>query len=986
MDICKATCTKCRSNQSAMQQLAMATTRFNAPLLKCVGVSALKTPDSVKPIIVFLYPDPPSPTTISLLSTTFGDEDGHITPFSFVGENDNLESETQTMTPLALFSKSVKGLHPGNTSLHSGTTGLHPRNAEMDFMNIVSPIRESSETSSISSDDNSSNQNPVTVNSVEDSSPIKLQSNGMIGHREDNAQSAQQLSSEWPFAKSSPCVQQSLSQENCDGDIIIETDVDSSWPFANQPPTSPVPSAWPFAKKPPAGDKSSKVMPPTYRAKRFVSTLLRLPSASEAWPLASHNANSLSKKNPQSPLVNTNVMKTSPSHTAKVSPAHVSSNQIQAPLSVPPISPPPPAPWFKPTITLLPPTPSPPPNMQEERLTRKPSSLLLNMSSEPPVQPSAHQKPNSLLLNSSKSTEHKLPTLQEPTSADSGVKSARSSEPPVTASSHASTTTNPSSVNSPMHLVPVAPQTGQMPSNSTSETPKHNRSHFTFPSPLHYRRSPLVSPAHRRRFSINSSLPRRYSVSHIAMRKSPSHHHRKSPHLTPVRYRRGESPLVSPDHRRKSVQISPRHVHHKKPPRTSQSHCSSPKSFAVHSGSMFGFPSPVQYRKYPSTSQSHKRRFSVSSTFPMYPRRYSVSAHVSHRRSPHVSPVHLRKSPHISPVHLRKSPHISPVHLRKSPHINPVHLRKSPRISPVHFRHRSPHASPMHNRRSPHISPSHLMMNGHLHGKSSFTFPSPVRPLTSNPSHRAYGRRYSGSGLNPLTSPMHHRRHLHTSPLYNITYTTAPTVAPEPVLNSSQDSSVDSSVTSSPMHGTSHFASPAHGGDPFTGSLLAERPLTDRPRRKFDSSPFASPMHRGHPPMFNKGATYLSPMHSRPPLGSQQVKRISSMRNVRSPHHSSATVRRIRSMHAKRSQIISPMHGRRSQLTSPLHSRLGSPAHNCRTPMPDEGLVLNLEPGRFDAASIYTTRSIGSRMGNRINLISQPDDEVRRYTSFIHML
>ena len=63
-------------------------------------------------------------------------------------------------------------------------------------------------------------KNPVTVNSVEDSSPIKLQSNGMIGHREDNAQSAQQLSSEWPFAKSSPCVQQSLSQENCDGTLL----------------------------------------------------------------------------------------------------------------------------------------------------------------------------------------------------------------------------------------------------------------------------------------------------------------------------------------------------------------------------------------------------------------------------------------------------------------------------------------------------------------------------------------------------------------------------------------------------------------------------------------------------------------------------------------------------------------------------------------------------------------------------------------------
>lgn len=204
----------------------------------------------------------------------------------------------------------------------------------------------------------------------------------------------------------------------------------------------------------------------------------------------------------------------------------------------------------------------------------------------------------------------------------------------------------------------------------------------------------------------------------------------------------------------------------------------------------------------------------------------------------------------------------------------------------------------------------------------------------------------------------------------------------DPVLSSPQDSSVDSSLTSSPINGTSYFRSPAHGGDPFTGSLLAERPLTDRPRRKFNSSPLTSPIRSGQPPMYNTGAPYLSPMHSRPPLGSQQVKRISSMRSARSPHHSSATVRRIRSMHAKRSQIISPMHGRRSQLTSPLRSRLGSPAHNRRTPMPDEGLALNLEPGRFDAASIYTTRSIGSRMGNRINLISRPDDEVRCYHIF----
>lgn len=277
-------------------------------------------------------PDPPSPTTISMLSADDTiNEDGHITPFSFASgpDEDNYDRKSPAMTPLAIFSKSMRDLQEENNSLS---------NFKRAPKTFVFPIPEIVET--VSPDPE------ATENFAAGKTIVKPDA----GHSDEFESQ--------PIATTNPSILPKKSIKSPAG----------AWPFAGQPPVSPPPvSAWLFANKPPVSPTLPISSPPDSQLLTNKPVMSPPPNA---WPFAHKPPSSLAKF----PSIHARTSGPSslnkPTATPLVSGFSLAKTQ-QSNLAER---------YPQPTVSLLPPTP---PLLQQSTSTKKhkaPSQLCISSS------------------------------------------------------------------------------------------------------------------------------------------------------------------------------------------------------------------------------------------------------------------------------------------------------------------------------------------------------------------------------------------------------------------------------------------------------------------------------------------------------------------------------------------------------------------------------------------------------------------------------
>ena len=437
--------------------------------------------------------DPPSPTTISMLSIDNINEDGHITPFSFASSvyDDNFETRSQVMTPLALFSKSMRDLQHGNST--SNIAAKSKKKPEV----FVFPIVEGDESGS---NDNISLATSI-VNSAEKQEDVAKTSGAPLSTSNPSAKQTKLTSPDpnpsdaWPFANKPP---------SSSGPTVERKSPLEAWPFANKPPSSSGPTikspleAWPFANKPP----SSNIKFPLANGKVLSPPSTLEPSFSDAWPRKSlispvHSGKArsfLSKaitaadKTPQSPE---DSLKSGEDRSHTPSPPSAD----------------------RPTISLLPPTPP----LEQKQSASLPSNALQNMVGSPKYKPS----PLTLALN----TQHVGPlNANRPRSSLIGSPKSLLTSPPYNVKSPLS---------SPGHArrAPLSP------------TPLSPLS-----SPCYFKGSP-ISPRHIRKVAhspVLSPRERDWKSQPYSPLTSPQSS-KKSPLL---------SPLLSPQHRKLQPQLT----------------------------------------------------------------------------------------------------------------------------------------------------------------------------------------------------------------------------------------------------------------------------------------------------------------------------------------------------------------------------------------------------------------------------------------------
>lgn len=251
------------------------------------------------------------------------DEDGHITPSSFGSglDKNNFEKTSTDMTPLAMFSKSMRDLQ-----------GKSPAPPPKTF---VFPIPELVETLSPVPEANVDSTSNFAGNTF-----VKPQHSGGLDLRMARRRYEVNAKESWPIAATNPSIllAQSIT--------TIKSPTPDAWPFARVSPT-PV-SSWPLANKPP-------VFPPVSPPPN--SSISPLP---DAWPFAHKPPSS----NAKFPSIHGRTL--APSSLIKVNATPLLSSP-----SLPP----------QPTISLLPPMPT---LLQQSTATKSrkvPSQLFLSSSS-----------------------------------------------------------------------------------------------------------------------------------------------------------------------------------------------------------------------------------------------------------------------------------------------------------------------------------------------------------------------------------------------------------------------------------------------------------------------------------------------------------------------------------------------------------------------------------------------------------------------------
>ena len=618
--------------------------------------------------------DPPSPTTLSMLSLDTL-EDGHITPYSFVSsayDGENSESRTPVMTPLALFSKSMRDLQDGHSV--AGFNKPKPKGT-------VFPILESAETSSeagenVSSVDSRSGDSPTSVQKqgIVISNHGALDENGMPGLHPDASSS-----SGWMFAKTSPLIQraQPVSSEDAD-ECKPEDKADSShdtWPFAHNPPAT---DPWPFAKKPPRMHTDGPVSPPA------PGVASKLSSSQEAWPFA----NKPPKPFGRSPLVHGRPL--APSSLSRVA---TTSSLPPPPLHIKPMPTYPPSnskftPMSPPshnTVALSPSSrskfePISPSSLGTFVLTSPPSEskLALSPPSQSKFEPISPSSLGTFVLTSPPSQSKFAPTFPDlPLSPGKLVLTSPPHKRQFSSSSRRTAAANSHTVGNPLLSQPIAEE-NQVAINLLSPTPplvlgqpteKLQPSSLTIAKSGARESSPNPADVS---LELDHSLvsPTKQTSQQSTLLLSPSRT-KKAPLTSPMRRKKNtlKSPFLSPQCSRKS--FFPQ-LHDKK------------SSMSL----------PLYYKKNLITSPPHSKK-----AFTLTPHsKNSFTSPLYSRKNPLTSPLHSRRNPLTSPLHSRRSPFTSPP--QKSPFTSPLHSRKSPFTSPLHSR-MSPFTSPLHNRKTP---------------------------------------------------------------------------------------------------------------------------------------------------------------------------------------------------------------------------------------------------------------------------------------------
>ncbi len=569
-----------------------------------------------------------------MLSIDQTNEDGHITPFSFASSvyDGDYETRSPVMTPLALFSKSMRDMQRANSTSNIAK----PKKPEV----FVFPIAEGDEADtedavalapSIAAESvNRSNDSDMPTEHVE-TIPSNKPPNSPIFGGKPLTNKLVTSPPAWPFANSPP----NFLNTTVEIQQPTQPPVDSAaWLFANKPPSSSgltvkstIQDPWPFAKKLPINsgpilDAKRSTNMPAHEAWPFANKppVDKLPFAhgkvnalpSEAWPFA--------KMPPSSD---------SPSHLVH------EQSLVPGPLAIKPVASPirsriPPKPsslgQITTAVTLHPQDRTPSPQTSDSN----PTFYLL-----PPTPPLL--QPKLKLLNLNKNT----------------VRSMKLKPSPLILASNSKHAKHPS----PLHAANESPQSGPVaslgglfgsPPHYGKKSPLNSPGHVTraplspLTSPLHHKKSPVSSPGYARKTPLSPALspltsPLRYKKSPVS---SPGYA-RKTP-LSPAL-----SPPTSPRHGKKS---SPHHVRTPltgtKPPKlTSPLHVATtpPVSPLVHS-------SPLPNAKSPPSPPQFKGTSLLS------PNMYAKETSLYHKRSPTATPLHGKRTPYAtSPLSGRRS-------------------------------------------------------------------------------------------------------------------------------------------------------------------------------------------------------------------------------------------------------------------------------------------------------------------------------------------
>ena len=510
--------------------------------------------------------DPPSPTTVSMLSADPINEDGHITPFSFVSDShfeDNLGKSSPSITPLAMFSKSMRDLHLGKSS----PSTMFNKPMRDKAKSFIFPVPEIVETASITS----------TISEDQSPNPDTARCNGGLT-------STKNVKDHWPLAETTDTGELMVADVHMNSDAVKESFADDppsllvsanceslpntlqlkspgvtprAWPFAPVSPTSPyanskVPrplnlqphplavsptdGAWPFANKLPSSP------PPSFQ---LLSSKF---SGPKAWPFANKPLNHLHSNFPR-------VHEGTPSSLSTISAKPLNSslplpqpqrNQESKHTEV--------VVQDQPTLSLLPPTP--PLLHQRPKIPKKlqiPSQLSLSSSStaaggakSPQLSPRQHLSPLASLgmhdqFFGALHSEGAAPTSPAHSKRASPVLSLRS---PPAFTPRASPISSPGRSRKTPLISPVASQMTPPASPAHGQKTPHSSPLISqrslLSSPVPNRGTPLGSPTHGQKTPLSSPVPRRGTPL-----SSPAHGQK-----TPLR-----SPLIN--HKQKTLLSSP---------------------------------------------------------------------------------------------------------------------------------------------------------------------------------------------------------------------------------------------------------------------------------------------------------------------------------------------------------------------------------------------------------------------------------------------